>query len=135
MQCRYNGHCVGHLSVARHSLWVSQEVALAFGHDPELEFIGLMHDAAEAYTGDIIRPIKHRPQMVAFKEIEQHVERVIAEHFGFEYPQPEEIKAADVTITAARERYERGHWDTHWSQDEAAFLDLFHSLQTRRGWE
>jgi 5'-deoxynucleotidase YfbR-like HD superfamily hydrolase len=132
MQCRYNGHCAGHLSVARHSVWVSHEVGIAFGHDPELEFMGLMHDAAEAYTGDIIRPIKHRPQMAAFKEIEEHVERQIAVRFGFQYPIPPEIKAADATITGGRERHERGHWDTTWRQDEAAFMSFYDAIQLRR---
>lgn len=132
MQCRYNGHCVGHLSVARHSVWVSHEVALAFGHDPELEFIGLMHDAAEAYTGDLIRPIKHRPQLAAFKEIEEHVERVIADVFNFAYPHPPEIKAADNAVTGGRERHERGHWDGSWQQDEAAFMSFFEAIQLRR---
>lgn len=55
--CRYNGHCDRFYSVAEHSVMVSRILYQYYG-DARLALIGLLHDAAEAYTGDLVRPIK-----------------------------------------------------------------------------
>jgi hypothetical protein len=61
MQCRYNGHTKGFYSVAEHSVLVANLVP------PRLRLQALLHDASEAYVGDVIRPIKrllkNRPQI------------------------------------------------------------------------
>lgn len=49
--CRFTGHCMKFYSVAQHSVLVSRET--------KNPFLGLMHDADEAYTGDMCRPLKH----------------------------------------------------------------------------
>ncbi len=55
--CRANGH-VSHLyTVAQHCLNCSRE-AKARGYSTELQLLCLLHDAAEAYLADVIRPIK-----------------------------------------------------------------------------
>ena len=131
LQCRYNGHTFGHFSVARHSLWVSHEVWLVT-HSHELSFIGLMHDAAEAYIGDIIRPLKHRPEMAGYAKIEEHVESVIAATYGFAFPHPEVIKECDSGIAGCRERHERTRWDSPWQADQDAFLAEYDRLQEYR---
>lgn len=61
--CRFNGHCTEFYSVAQHSCLVSglaAEEAKHWGLLAELDAArtGLMHDAAEAYLGDIVTPIK-----------------------------------------------------------------------------
>jgi len=56
--CRFNGHLPKFYSVAEHSWWVSILLGNA-GASNELQLAGLLHDASEAYTGDIPGPLKH----------------------------------------------------------------------------
>jgi len=53
--CRFGGRCRQFYSVAQHSLWVADQVKEL---RPELELCALLHDAAEAYVGDVVSPIK-----------------------------------------------------------------------------
>ena len=80
-QCRFGGHSRVFYSVAQHSVIVSELVEQR-GGDAEDVFAALMHDATEAYLGDMPHPLKHRsPLGAAFKEAEQHLEAAIREHF------------------------------------------------------
>jgi len=51
-QCRYNGHIDRFYSIAQHCICVAE------GLLPQLSIYGLLHDAAEAYIGDITMPVK-----------------------------------------------------------------------------
>lgn len=53
--CRFGGHTPQHYSVAQHSVIASTIVR---SDRPDLQLGALLHDAAEAYLGDLIRPIK-----------------------------------------------------------------------------
>lgn len=68
--CRFTGHCREFYSVAQHSVLVSQV-------HPTLE--ALMHDASEAYLGDVSSPLK--ALLPCYREIEHRVERAIFRHF------------------------------------------------------
>ena len=57
MQCRYAGHCLRFYSVAEHCVLMARSPALA-GESLEIRLGALMHDAAEAYFVDIVRPVK-----------------------------------------------------------------------------
>ena len=93
--CRYSGQCSNFYSVAEHSLLVS-EVAKGF------EFEALLHDAAEAFLGDITRPLKQ--MLPEYKRIENEVENAILERFGVPVPLPTEVKEADLRVLAAEQR-------------------------------
>lgn len=68
MQCRFTGHCSRFYSVAEHSLLVARRVAGALAEDAtQTPFLrawvtlkALCHEAAEAYIGDVARPLKGR---------------------------------------------------------------------------
>lgn len=96
MQCRFNGAVTGFYSVAEHSYWASFDGS----EDEALE--RLMHDAAEAYIGDMIRPLKMLPELrEPFSEIEHRNEVAIAERFGLNFPWPASVKKADEAICTA----------------------------------
>lgn len=52
LNCRFNGHCDRHYSVAEHSIYVSKLVR------PEWALAGLLHDATETYMPDVNKPLK-----------------------------------------------------------------------------
>jgi hypothetical protein len=64
LQCRYGGHCNKFYSVAEHSFRMAMEHMPPDGvldHDADehaMAMACLLHDAAEAYIGDIVHPLK-----------------------------------------------------------------------------
>jgi uncharacterized protein len=95
MLCRFNAQCLRPYSVAEHCVHVSYEIA------PDLALIGLMHDAAEAYLGDVPGPLKGC--LPFFNTIESQLIEAIGRKFGFAYPEkgtPEarELKRADIQL-------------------------------------
>lgn len=97
LQCRFNGHCRSFYSVAEHSVRVSRAV------EPEHALWGLLHDAGEAYMGDLPRPLKEQlPQFIAF---EQQLLEIIAHRFDLPWPIPAPVVEADnrLLVTEARD--------------------------------
>lgn len=88
--CRYGGHACEFYSVAQHSVLLSQVVP------PYLAKCALLHDAAEAYIGDVPRPIKHR--MPVFVELDDKMTAIILKKFGVDPSQMEELKQYDLRI-------------------------------------
>jgi hypothetical protein len=56
--CRYGGHCKDFYSVAEHSLLVEKVIQDEICDCKPVNMAGLLHDAAEAYLGDMISPLK-----------------------------------------------------------------------------
>lgn len=93
MTCRYGGHCKQFYSVAQHS------VLMASRAPAHIALRTLLHDSPEAYTGDLIRPIKKHPEMAAFEWVEQTVERAICAALDVPFPiMTPEIKRLDNRI-------------------------------------
>lgn len=95
LQCRYNGHCKAFYSVAEHCVLMSDWFQ-DNGADALTCFTALMHDAAEAYIGDLPRPVKQK--VPEFKMIEAKIDQMVAETFGTIYPFPKAVKDADSRI-------------------------------------
>ena len=95
-QCRFNGHTDCFYSVAEHCWHCSYQVP----QEDALE--ALLHDAAEAYLGDLIRPLKMLPEVGGpYIRLEKQLEAVIAERFKLRYPWPESVKRADEAVITA----------------------------------
>ena len=102
--CRFNGHVMSFYSVAQHSVIVSQFV------DPENALWGLLHDAHEAYVGDVIAPMKAADKLRSMWPIssrvwiEEGVQAVVREKFDLSFPPPENIKVVDLLALATESR-------------------------------
>jgi hypothetical protein len=94
--CRYGGQCARFYSVAEHCVLMSRAVA------PENALWALLHDATEAYMGDLIRPLKRA--LPDYAQAELNLMLVIASRFGLRWDynrpggEPAEVKAADTRI-------------------------------------
>jgi 5'-deoxynucleotidase YfbR-like HD superfamily hydrolase len=127
LQTRWNGHCKTFYSIASHSL-ACLKVAETEGRSEEARRWALMHDTAEAYTGDIIRPIKRSlgviegsegpaegMRLFPFQRLEDALLRIIAERFGLPWPMPDVVHTIDnrmlVTEAVNLTNYEQAeHW-------------------------
>jgi len=78
MTCRYGGMTKYHYSVAQHSCYIAEQV-FRETRDPSLALDGLMHDAEEAYMGDMKTPLKN--MMPEFRAMSEKVDGLIRHNF------------------------------------------------------
>lgn len=106
---RYGGHSIVPVNVASHSINVASLLP------PKLKIYGLLHDAHEAYIGDVIRPLK-KLLGDAWKEIERSVDSAIAQRFDIddELLHHPDVRAADMVVYSWERRDLVGipAWDT-----------------------
>lgn len=100
--CRFGGHTAQHYSVAQHSVLVSTIV------EPEHALAGLLHDAAEAYLGDVIAPLKGR--LPGYLALEHMWVALIGKRFGLIDAErsADDIKRADRIALLTERRDLRG---------------------------
>lgn len=128
---RYCGHCSSFYSVAEHSVFVATEmVKLVFGEkgrdlwslwdlpipEVELQMIrsAFLHDAPEAYVGDVTSPLKHLCK--GYRIIEKRVELAVQKRFDLSFPLDiEEIKQCDVSVFLAEKAQLMGDNVEPWS--------------------
>jgi 5'-deoxynucleotidase YfbR-like HD superfamily hydrolase len=146
--CRFGGHCWPFYSVAQHCVIVSELIEQG-GGSAEHALAGLMHDAPEAYLGDLPHPIKHRSELgAAFREAEAPLDRAIRARFAIP-DVPPTVKQIDRALLATERRAfsaEMWAWPElegvepldlqlrAWSPAEAAeaFVARFEELNARR---
>lgn len=138
---RFTGHCKFPYPVAQHSRLgsyiVPQEHAFAF----------LLHDASEAYIGDMNRPLKHFSAAGdAYRAVEDRVQSLIYKRFGLDEHEPKVVKDVDNLMLYA-EKQQLMHspdFKYQWSETQEAadvviketsfydnkrlFLDRFYEL-------
>jgi len=89
----FNGAALFPYCVAQHSLHVASLLPA------ELRPEGLLHDAAEAYIGDMVSPLKQ--VMPEYKSVEARISALVAEVCGLAYSEPRLVKQAYLAVLAA----------------------------------
>lgn len=141
LECRYLNHSSVHYSVAQHSVLLSRWVPAEFALD------ALLHDAEEAYLGDLARPLKVLPQFAFWREAGKKAAAVIQQALGIG-PEPAEVKRLDhmmCGVEATRVMNTHPDWTFQpsppewriervwdWREAEALFLSRYGFLTGKR---
>lgn len=105
---RFAGHAREPLNVAQHSVYVCRLCA------PEHRLQGLLHDAAEAYLGDVTKWLKATPEFAGYREAEHRAQTLIYANFGCAIHQAADVRRADDLMV----RYEGEYcWGTGWTDN------------------
>ncbi len=134
--CRFGGHTKEHYSVAQHSLLVLRILASS-DVSPEVQLAGLMHDAHEAYIGDIPTPIKATLGS-AWKALEAQAASTVQDAFDLKQVMRQYkpiIKHADL-VALATERRDLTRFDTNqnFAWDILVGVSPFHEPATTGSW-
>lgn len=109
--CRYGGHVNRFYSVAEHCVLLSQHVPAGYA------LWALLHDATEAYVGDMVRPLKQH--MPAYCDVEDRLMTVIARRFGlYGAAIPDVVRDADSRILLDERAVLMSAPPQPWGQDE-----------------
>lgn len=104
-ECRFAGQCQGFYSVAQHSVHCADEVWLQT-KDIMLTRIALLHDAPEAFAGDLVRCIKM--PLNDYHAVEYYIWLKVVEKFGLprycveDLPPP--VREADFRMLVTERR-------------------------------
>jgi hypothetical protein len=103
MTCRFGGHTRKFYSVAEHSVRVARMLGRLYRPSArELARWGLMHDASEAYLGDVVTPVKRL--YPDYYEAEERLMRVVAAKWRLPWPMPAEVHEHDRRALATEQR-------------------------------
>jgi len=96
MICRYGGHTREFYSVAEHCVLMAGWFVDQEKYD--LARVALLHDATEAYMGDLVRPLKLQPALTHYRVVEDNLQGAIFSNYGLPPGMPMEVKEADLRI-------------------------------------
>lgn len=137
-QCRYNGHtsnqalkklrknshypayperidgCDDFLSVAEHCCHLA-DYCLAQGWGPQKAFQALIHDAGEAYSGDIPRPWKNA--VPRLRDLEHELDMVVLPALGGAGEKPDWLDKIDTRILQDERTQARNPSSHDWKLD------------------
>jgi 5'-deoxynucleotidase YfbR-like HD superfamily hydrolase len=145
--CRFNGHTLKFYSVAQHSVIVSRLVESSVGVGDLRVIQAILHDATEAYVGDMVSPLKR--SMAAYRDLEDRVWVGIAKRFGVPQLMAPAVKEADLIALATEKRDLMGQEPRGWDlgclpsdvaikpisakKAEKLFLNRYHELMSAYG--
>lgn len=153
---RFAGHTKRPISVAQHSVYVSRlcdELTEGYSFHTPSSLQGLLHDASEAYIGDLTKWVKSSTEMEGYRRAEVGIQQDIARKFGINWvPSPRvewadrvmvrwegmqgygkdfQIDHPDYPPLTGYEVAAIGKWGFWtWRQAEQGFLDRFRELTT-----
>ena len=104
--CRFTGHTRTFYSVAEHCIRTAWLV------EPQHKLEALLHDATEAYLGDVSTPLK--TLLPEYKRIEARLGMAIRQRFGLPVDESREVKRADLRMLATERRHLMPPTDIEW---------------------
>lgn len=135
-QCRFLGHCLTFYSIAEHSILVAELVERTISRDiydneeiAKTCLAALLHDAAEAYIGDIARPIKHDNMFKQVPEVERQILGKIMLKYNCTGADWALIKRADNIMLATEAEHLMADSGKGWYLPEPALSGGMRSLQ------
>lgn len=138
---RFTGHCRRPYSVAEHSLLVAEIMERMH---PTISahglFAGLMHDAHEAYVGDMTTPTKHLVG-TGWQQLEDRMQQTLRTAFALHGPatvHSRQIKQADLIALATERRQLMpgcgAPWEVLMGIEPAGFVDLMSPARMALSW-
>jgi uncharacterized protein len=118
--CRFGGQIGPHYTVAEHTLLVW------YLAPREHKRAALVHDMAEAYIGDVIKPLKVMLG-APYAQIERRFEEVIFAKFGVNHSDVVAIKPYDMEALEIEHNYFRC--------GSSRFTQIFYSINNEVGWK
>lgn len=100
--CRYTGHTDRFYSVAEHSVRCASYLRKR-GYSPRAQMAALLHDASEAYIGDLSSPLK--ALVPEYRQIEGRVVQAVVDALGVDHRNRPEVHMADMQLLCT-ERHE-----------------------------
>lgn len=100
--CRFNGAVDGFYSVASHSVYVARRLQAEYGTRNRIAAAGLLHDATEAYLGDVTSGLKRL--FPDYRELERRWEYAVERRYGVAIVENLIVKEADIRARYAEAR-------------------------------
>jgi uncharacterized protein len=105
--CRFTGHSTKFYSVAEHCVRASH---IPKGY--EAQFATLMHDAHEAFCGDVSSPLK--ALLPDYKTVEAKLQQIVRERYAISHENDDIVRTCDLKMLATEKRDLMANSHTYW---------------------